>query len=425
MSVRCSVAAMLAASLLSHASAQSVDVKAETARLKAAAESKAKAIGELTASGKLTSSDESLRLLQQMVDDLRAIRESLKRLEEAQPGAPKPAPATPASTPLKLSGYAQFQYQDTDRKGSPQFDAFRFRRLRVTFEGNTSPRVGAKVSFDLATGLNTTQEQLRDAWIWYDMSGGSKLGRDRVYAGQIPFILGYELERSSSVREMPERAQYNQLLFTTERSRGFKIRRDGKDGVFQLGVFNALTIGDAEQANLAPGTGNDLAIAGQARWVRGDSSVGISAMGGERPEYTASGVTSPAVARRFAYLDASRDNLFVKGLTLRGELMRGNDRLPNATAAATNVDHPLSGFHVVGNYKLSSLDQVALRWEGFDPNLDAGGNALHGYGFSYIRSLTPEMRVTFGHEVFVDESRQVAFGQTRYGVTTLRLQVKF
>lgn len=414
---------LLALALTSSAFAQTPP---DLEKLKSEADAKVKEIGSLTSSGKLTTNDDSVRLLQQLVDELRDIRERLKALEDKSAAQGKKTDVlTQNAARLKWNGYVQMQYQDTDRVGSSQYDAFRLRRVRLALDGTASPRTGGRFSFDLGTGTNQTQEQLRDAWIWYDFSGGAKLGRDKAFAGQMAFPLGYELERSSADREMPERAQYNQLLFPTERSRGVKIRREGRDGLFQAGLFDALAINDAEQANLAPGPGNRLAGVVQGRYVKGNTSVGASAMVGERAAYTAAGATSPEVNRRFGYLDLEQRNLGVKGFTLRGEAMIGSDRLPNATASPANVDHPLSGYHLIGTYRLSSVDQLSVRWEGFDPNLDAGGNALHGYGASYVRFLTPELRVTLAHEVFVDEAREATTGQTRYGVTTLRLQVRF
>jgi len=412
--------------LIATAQAQSPDQRAELNSLRAAAEAKTKEIGKLAQSGQLPTSDEALKLLQQMVDELKQIRERLNALEEKVSGNQKATDrAIQAVSRVRWGGYLQYQYQDTDRLGFSQFDAFRFRRVRIGLEADVSPRLAGRVSFDLATGTNQTQEQLRDAWIVYDVSGGAKLGRDRAYFGQMALPLGYELERSSADRELPERSQYNQILFPTERSRGVKIRREGRDGLFQAAVMNALTINDPEQANLAPGPGNKLAGMAQARYVKGNTSVGASYFGGDRPDYAAGGAVSPEVKRQFAYLDFEQRAFLLPRLTIRGELMRGNDRLPSATAAVDKVDRPMAGYHLMGAYQLSSLDRLAFRWEHFDPNLDAGGNALHGLGLAYIRELTPQSRVTFAHEIFVDQARASTFGQTRYGLTTLRLQLRF
>ncbi|MGV3617467.1 MAG: porin [Fimbriimonas sp.] len=395
-----------------------VDQK-EVQRLRAAAEAKTKEIGKLAESGQLPTNDEALKLLQQMVQELGEIRERLKRLESNAL-----TPSQVAATKVLWGGYVQFQYQDTDRKGASQFDAFRFRRVRIGFNDQVDPRLNLRVSFDLATGTNQMQAQLRDAWGVYDFSGGSKLGRDRVWAGQMPIQLGYELDRSSADREVPERSQYNQILFNTERSRGVRIRHEGKTGRLEAAVVDALSVNDPEQANLSSGPGNKLATVVGARLNHKNGSIGVSGMAGDRPAYTANSATSPEVPRRFAYLDADYKGFLTPRLTLRGELMTGRDRVPNATADPGRDDHDMAGYHLMGVYQLSSLDQFAVRWEHFDPNTSAGGNALHGIAASYVRNLTPHSKIMLAHEVFVDQARS-SQGQTRYEVTTLRLQVRF
>lgn len=406
---------LLAASALG---ADQADQK-EVQRLREAAEAKTKEIGKLAESGKLPTNDESLKLLQQMVTELSEIRERLKRLESGQL-----TPSQLAATKILWGGYVQFQYQDTDRKGSSTFDAFRFRRVRIGFNDQVDPRLNLRVSFDLAAGANQNTTQLRDAWAVYDFSGGGQLGRDRVWAGQMPITLGYEIERSSADREIPERSQYNQILFNTERSRGVRVRHEGKTGRLEAAVLDALSINDPEQANLSSGPGNKLAVLVGARLNHAHGSVGVSALAGDRPAYTVGNDTSPEVPRRFAYLDGEYKGLLTPKLTLRGELMTGRDRLPNAAASATRVDHPMAGYHLMGVYDLSAKDRFAVRWEHFDPNTSDGGNALHGLGASYVRDLNRLARLMFAHEVFVDQSR-ASQGQTRYEVTTLRLQVRF
>ncbi len=84
----------------------------------------------------------------------------------------------------------------------------------------------------------------------------------------------------------------------------------------------------------------------------------------------------------------------------------------------------MAGYHLAAVYRLSSIDRFAVRWEHFDPDTALGGNALHGLGASYLRELSNQARLMFAHEVFVDQGR-AAQHQTRYGLTTLRLQVKF
>lgn len=395
------------------------DRKAEIDRLKAAADAKTRQIGELAQKGGLPTSDEAMALLQRMVDELKEIRERLKRLEGEE------AAAQPDRR-FHWGGFAQFQYADSDRAGNANFDAFQFRRIRLVLDDAISPRFNARVSFDLATGANTNNANLRDAIFAWDGSGSGHMGRDIFWAGQFTPPVGYELERGELEREFPERSQFNGILFAAERTRGVEYRRTDGRWLLRAGGFDALTIGDPEQANLAPGTGDRLAVAAAARYSLSKStSVGVSGFAGERPEYTAGGGTSPKTDRRFVYLDGRLGGLFDGRLTFLGEALFGHDRVPNAVGDPSREGNDLTGYSLVGVWGLSGRDRLAFRWEGFDPDIDASGNALHGLGIAYLRDFTPNLRFTVAHEVFVDETRATNFGQTRYGQTTLRLQVRF
>ncbi len=413
----CFLPAILSLALLS--SAQTPDRDSEIAHLKKEAQAKTRQIGDLAKKGELPTSDEAIRLLQQMVDELKEIRERLRRLEGE-------APATPQEGRIRWSGLGQFQYSDTDRKGNVAYDAFQFRRLRLIFDDAFAQRFSARVVLELASGSNQANLALRDAIFTWDASGGSRLGRDSVLAGQFAVPLGYELERSEIDREFPERSQFNGTLFGTERSRGIEYRRSDGRWTLRGGGFDALTIGDPEQTNLSSGTGDRLAVVGGARYSPSkDSSVGISGFAGDRASYTVGSATSPLVGRRFLYADAKVGGLLNNRLTFLGEAMAGHDRVPSATADPARDGHDMAGYSLVGVLGLSHADRLAFRWEGFDSNLDAGDSGLHGVGIAYLRDLSANVRFTFSQEAFVDESRRTIFSQSRYGQTLLRLQVRF
>ncbi len=401
---------------------------AEVESLKARADAATRAIGDLASSGKLTANDEAVKQLQRLVDELKQIRERLTAIEASLSGAKPtpPPPPKPAPAPgLTLGGYTQFQYQDTDREGgTPTFDAFRFRRIRIALDDKITDRIAARVSVDFAAGDNQLQAQLRDAFATYALGPAGRENQTRIQAGQFGFPVGYELERSSGDREFPERAAYNRTLFAGERGRGLQISRQEGDFTFRIGGFNALSIGDPEQIGLAPGPGNRLAMTAGVRYEKGPVKAGVSGLAGERPSYNAGGATSPLSKRRFAYADAEWRGAFLPRLTLRGEAMVGFDRVPNAKADPKRTSHDLAGFHLMGLYRLGKLDQVGLKWEGFDSDLDGAGTALHGYGLAYLRNVAPNTRLTLAHEVFVDRGR-AALGQQRFGQTTIRLQVRF
>lgn len=417
---------LLVLALASLTFAQSPTPNSEVEKLKEQVKAKSQQIGNLVSSGKLPDSDQAQKLLEQLVLELRLIREQLTRLQGDGTAAQTPAAAAPGS--LRVGGWAHFQYQDTDRKGSGfgsvPFDAFRFRRVRIILENTPTDRTQGRVSFDLATGTAETATQLRDVWMMFHFGPQKFKTRDSIIAGQQPLPLGYELERSSADREMPERSQFNQLLFRTERSRGVQVRHESGCWLVRGGVFNALTINDPEQANLSPGVGDKLVGVAAVRYKGHGFQAGLSALSGGRPAYTANNATSPEVGRRFAYADLVVPHAFGSRVTVMGELMKGHDRLPNATANPSLFATNMTAFSLVGITDVNAHDRVALRWEHFDPDTSSAGNALHGLGVAYLHEIDKNARLTLGHEIFVDQSRS-SVGQTRYANTYFRLTFRF
>jgi hypothetical protein len=413
--------------------------KDELKVLQSEAESVTAGLGELAKSGKVLQDEESLKTMQTMVDELKAIRERLDKMQEEIEAIQGWIEGQNENLPImqqdlatlkshKEGNYVQFQYQDTNRKGGA-FDAFRLRRVRVGFTETIAPNASMKVSFDLATGTSQTSAQLKDAFLTYDIRPSDVAFGTSAIAGQQNIPLGYEIERSSSDREFPERAQYNQIMFNGERGRGVQLRHGlGKNALVYAGVFNALSVNDPEQANLAPGPGNRLAGTGGVRFFGPKYELGVSGWFGKRTEYTSGtpAVTSPEVDRRFIYLDGTYVGLLSPNLFLRAEAMFGKDRVPNATARADRFADDMFGYHVLLGYNLNSRNVLSFRYEEFNPTRDRDGDLIRGYGLSFNHYLSPSARLTLAHEWFQDDARAGApNNQRKYHMTTLRLQYKF
>jgi phosphate-selective porin len=126
---------------------------------------------------------------------------------------------------LKITGYMQPQWQYIDSAGAPSFaggdfsntgnpyySRFTMRRGRFKFTYNYK-----NVEFMLNTdatekglAMRETFVKITDTWV----------GMFSLTAGLLQDQFGFELTQSSSVRETPERARYNQTLFPTERDLG-------------------------------------------------------------------------------------------------------------------------------------------------------------------------------------------------------------
>lgn len=321
---------------------------------------------------------------------------------------------------FRAGNYVQFQYRDTNEPGGSP-DAFAMRRFRISQTNIIDPRTSMKLAFDVATGTDTLQAQLRDAQLIYDIEPSDVKVGVQLLLGQQPLPLGYELERSSSEREFPERTYANRTMFNGERGRGLYVRYGtGANSLVHLGVWDALTYNDPEQRGKAPGPANRLAMTGGFRVYSTTYDFGISYFAGKRPAFTAGNQTSPEVDRRFLYVDGSYIGLLTPSLFIRGEAMFGKDRVPSTTAAANRTAKDMLGWHVVLGYNLSARNQIALRYEQFDADRDTPGNAIHGYGAAYIYYINPGARVTAAYEVLFDPAKT----PNRYHITTLRLQFR-
>lgn len=399
--------------------------KKEIGELKAKAAKITKQVGAIATNSNLQESDEAIKLLKQAVDELTAIRERLKALEDARDGDSKKVDKVvkdvDALKNTKFNGYLQFQYSNTNKIGATQPNAFLIRRARLGVAQVIDPRATLKMSFDFAEGTGRMDTRLKDAILDYNLTADKGLP-SRILLGQMPFPLGYDLERSDADREVPERATYNRTLFNGERSRGVVLKANlDKHVEAGLGAMNSLTTDDAEQSGLAPGPGSKIAAIGYVRATGPNYRVGVSGYTGQRPAFTAAALTSPVVDRWFTYLDAE---YHFDRFVFRGEAMVGKDRVPSATAAPTKTGKNLSGFQAQATYNFNPRNQMNVRWEQFDPDKDTGGNALNGYAFAYQYFLSPMAKLQLSHELFTDESR-AGIGQRRFYQTTLRVQFRF
>lgn len=414
----------------------------EMESLKSKATTVTKGIGELAASGKLPTSDEAIALMKSMVQEMQQIREALQKVVEEVEGIKGWIEGQNEALPImandildlkknKQGTYIQTQYRDTDQKGGAS-DAFSTRRMRIGSTQTVDSKTQLKWSFDISTGTNTTVAQMRDAFVIYDVEPSLEKVGTQITMGQHALPLGYELERSSSEREFPERAIYNQRMFNGERSRGINIKHGiSNNSYVHIGGWDALSFNDAEQSARAAGPESRLAMSGGIRTYGANYDLGVAAFFGERPTFTTGSGTSaimhPRVDREFFYADATYVGLIVPELFIRAEGMIGKDRLPvtgTPTSARTRKD--MAGYQVQVGYNVNYKNQINFRFESFDPDRDTDKNAIRGYGVAWIHYLNPGARITAAHEIFEDPSRAGAgVRQQRYQATTLRVQFKF
>lgn len=416
--------------------------------LKGKASSVTRTLGDLAAQGKVPTTQEGIQALRDLVDQLEQIRQTLEKIQEEIEGIKAWMKAQNDAGPAlardiadlkrhRWGNYIQFQYRDTNQVGGAT-DAFSVRRARLGITEQVDPRTVLRASFDLATGTTATTAQLRDAFLRWDLEpSGRKVGTELSF-GQMPLLLGYEIPRSSTEREFPERALYNRTMLAGERGRGVNVRH-GLDSrnVVHLGVWNALTVDDPEQRTLAPGPENRLAVSGGWRATGSNWDFGISGFFGERPQTTTTRVVSgstvttvhPRLDREIVYVDGRYSGLLDPNVFVRFEYMTGKDRVPVTPGSQPGITAPrtrvnLGGHQLHVGYNLDPRNQVNVRWEQFDPDKDQGGDVVTTWAAAYSYFIHRNARVTAAQEWVKDPAR-AGSGQERYHITTLRVTFKF
>jgi hypothetical protein len=381
-------------------------------------------IGEIALKGDIKTK-EDVEDLKKLLEELQQVNERLAALEEFMQmvkgwiegqSEALPIMADNINSLLKVKDgvYVQFQWRDSNQPGSRQH-SFNLRRIRMggtwVIDGSTE----AKVSFDLAAGTPQISAELKDAILTWKLLKSETTAGTNMIAGQFSMPLGYEIARSSSAREFPERSRYNTQMFNGERVRGvmFEHGVDENTTVF-AGLMNALSIKDSEQATIAPGPGGRMAGFAGINHATPNSAFGVSYMTGKRPE-TAGG--APEVTRQFLYGHFEYIGLVDPNVWLRGEGMMGKDRIPGALTGAQDMN----GYHLILGYNISNRNQVFAKFSDFDPNTDTDNNSYKEYGVGYRYYINPGAMITGTFEVVENQ----AAAQVRYNVLVVRYQLKF
>ena len=414
----------------------------EAKTLRAQATQVTRQIGALASAGELPTSQEAVQTLQELVKELAKINERLEKMQEDIDGLQDsqkealPAVQNDVKSLQKFtwSNYVQFQYSDNQSNASATRpnDGFALRRVRLSTTGKLDPKTSMKVSVDLATGNRRTSAEVKDVILKYDILSEKGKPTLDLRAGQQSMPLGYEIERSSSEREFPERAQYNQRLWSGERNRGAYLTY-GLDKSWTLhgGLWNALSVSDpqqTEQDTFRNLSGTRMAGHLGLRYTSPELKAGISGFLGYRSDFSftptgGSTVNVPSGQRQFVYVDAAYTPKSMKNLTLRGEMMVGRDRVPQFSGSGASRSTSLEfdavrGYHLQATYALNYRNAISARYEFFDPNVKANDN-LSAWGLAYSYLINPGAKLTLAHEWLNEQGLDVT-----NNITTLRLQFK-
>lgn len=408
--------------------------------------SEASAVSEKIAGLKLDSatvkSDEGIAAMKALTQELQQVNDRLKKLEEqmeevlgwiadqSQENIPVMQNDIANLKKAGITNYVQFQWSNTDEDtGQTTNDGLQLRRFRIGQKNKLDDKTSTKLSFDVATGSSRLAAELKDAQLIYDFKPSDTEFGGQVIAGQQPLPLGYELERSSSEREFPERARYNTTLFAGERDRGLLLKYGLGPGIIgHFGIWQGMTVTDPQQS--ADGFRDADNKIGWTAGIRAEGhnfDIGISTFQAERPRFTETNDGNgndviPAVKRSMFYLDGTY--LLSPQVTLRGELMWGQDRPP--TGGKTNPIFESAtdvlGWQAQITFNATKRNQFHARYQFFDPDTRssaAPANSVKGWGLGYTYWMNSHAKLTLSYEMFDEQGAEI-----RNNVWTLRYQFK-
>lgn len=309
---------------------------------------------------------------------------------------------------IKLSGYLQLRMERSQASddsvkaaGNPLVltpanqDRFYIRRGRVKLTFDPSERSQAVVQID---GGSDRQIRLLDAFLTIS-DPWTPYQNHQLTFGQFNTPFGYEVERSSSVRELPERSRAENVLFPGERDRGIRLTDRWTDAFeTTVAVLNGGGIGNADYPGGDPTAAKDWTA--RARLSLGWLDLAASG-------YLGSSVV--AMTGPDAGVDRSRfgaDGQFyyelprLGGGSLRGEFFAGEEVNPDSVAAltskvtadrpvrvmksgalASHLDSAFRGGYLMWVQNLGDRFQAAARYDLFDRNVDADHDRYERWNF--------------------------------------------
>lgn len=355
---------------------------------------------------------------------------------------------------IKFSGYVQARTEFSEASNdsvkvsgspatlaTPNATRFYIRRARVKLTYDSSPLSQAVVYFDggqdrtirLLEGYVT----LLDPWT---------PGHDhQLTIGQFNVPFGYEIERSSSVRELPERSRAENVLFSGERDRGVKLESQWTAKLKTVvSVLNGGGINSADFPNTDPTRGKD--VSGRVRWSQGPWDAAVSGYWGRN----VTALTGADVLTDKTRFGADAQGFWTLpragGGSLRAEVYSGHDtnadslkalvvspssanpnRLLKAGATASHLATDMLGWYVMGVQNVGERFQAVVRVDVFDPNTDRGHDQFERLSLGVNAFYDGFTRVSVSYDAITTDAPAAAgrFTDPHDNLWTIQLQHKF
>lgn len=350
---------------------------------------------------------------------------------------------------IKVSGYIQAQWERYDKdlvKTNEPDNTFFVRRARVKFTYEALDGVKFVLQPDFSTGSLS----LKDA---YTVMNIPKLKDFTLWAGQFNRP-DYEVEYSSSQREVLERSRVIRVIYPGEREIGMKLEYIGSTIPLKLqlmvmnGNFTGAQAKDVDSKKdlmgrvvysvklLGVGIGIDFGANGY--------------LGGNRAKTNKYIVNTLGVADSINvgdYLDkkwvGGEIQIFADilgGLAVKGEYMSGVNSTastiaPTATIAQKMADpnkiRNFSGYYIYLIKNIGHRNQMVARFDYYDPNSKLSGDAAKNDLFyktltlSWQHYLNDNIRISLNYEMPKNETNATNPKDLKDNVLGVRIQAKF
>lgn len=321
---------------------------------------------------------------------------------------------------------------------STNVSRFYIRRARLKLTYDSGPLSKAVVYFD---GGSDRTVRLLEGYVTL-LDPWTPLHAHALTMGQFNVPFGWELERSSSVRELPERSRAENVLFSGERDRGLKLDSQWSPKLSTaFAILNGAGINSADFPATDPTRGKDFVA--RVRWSEGTWDAGASYYFGHQ--------TTPLTGPD-AETDKTRYGLDAQayytaphlgGGSLRGEVYAGHDlnadSLKALVSGASGARLLLPGrdpghlaTDVAGGYLMlvqnaGDRAQVVARYDVWDPNTGADHDQFRRLSVGVNAFYDAFTRLTVSYDAISTEVSAGA-GRTRDpkdNLWTFQLQHKF
>jgi len=351
---------------------------------------------------------------------------------------------------IKVSGYVQAQWETYGadlEKSNGYSNTYYIRRARIKF--TYEPTDGIK--FVLQPDLSTGNLVLKDA---YAVVNIPKLKNWTLWAGQMNRP-NYEVEYSSSSREVLERSRVTTTIYPGEREIGAKLEYNGTKipVLFQLMAMNGNFTGT--QAKDVDSRKDVMARLVYSVKLR-DAGVGIdfganhyfgSNLAKTDKYVKNSDGTLDSLNNVWRYLDKHWTGGEIRiyadvlgGMSIKGEYVAGTNSVASAIAATStmaqlkaspNTYNNFAGYYITLVKNIGSKNQAVVRYDYYDPNTklsgDAAGNSLYykTVALAWQYYLNDNIRLTAQYTMPKNETNATTPADIKDNLFTIRVQAKF